>query len=434
MIDPISINYSSTNSLFAIGVVMLTVLVSALYPALRASKSANPGLQRAWKLPPADGDDLKMVFPFTVSAYDITGIVSFLGEHFRRHDDAGLGGFAASDVAVRRDERGSLQLASTVALAPFDLGVTQRLTLTAVGSEIPGVDEVAVHAERLSGASGDWHRANRVFVKDLRRQFLLVAHAQPRRDRGLPHADAQHARRSVHQRRGEQRSWLSAKAPASTKNSKSFRSLMEPPDTFEDGFSWAALFGAIFVALLMVPGSIYMTLLAGVAVGPAAQWVTLILFIEVARRANKSLKRAEIFTLFYLSGAIMVTAAQLQGQFHGGLGALWAQFYVQSDSARAAGIAEHVPTWVAPRVDEDGNDILATRSLLALGVAPRPRAHRLHDAHRPDRQHDPRLRAVPPHLRYREAAVPHGSGPGPGRHGPVRGAGRRVGPQGQQAR
>ena len=60
----------------------------------------------------------------------------------------------------------------------------------------------------------------------------------------------------------------------------------------------------------------------------------------------------------------MVTAAQLQGQFHGGLGALWAQFYVQSDSARAAGIAEHIPSWVAPRVDEDGNDILATRSLL----------------------------------------------------------------------
>ena len=156
----------------------------------------------------------------------------------------------------------------------------------------------------------------------------------------------------------------SRKPPRVDKELEEFRSLMEPPDTFEDGFSWAALFGAIFVALLMVPGSIYMTLLAGVAVGPAAQWVTLILFIEVARRANKSLKRAEIFTLFYLSGAIMVTAAQLQGQFHGGLGALWAQFYVQSDSARASGIAEMIPSWVAPRVDEDGNDILATRSLL----------------------------------------------------------------------
>jgi len=158
--------------------------------------------------------------------------------------------------------------------------------------------------------------------------------------------------------------------PRIDKELEEFRSLMEPPDKFEDGFSWAALLGAIFVALLMVPGSIYMTLLAGVAVGPAAQWVTLILFIEVARRANKVLKRAEIFTLFYLSGAIMVTAANAQGQFHGGLGALWSQFYVQSDAALAAGIRDDIPTWVVPQFDENGKDILATRSLLHWEWAP----------------------------------------------------------------
>ncbi|MEM1211853.1 MAG: peptide transporter [Planctomycetota bacterium] len=144
------------------------------------------------------------------------------------------------------------------------------------------------------------------------------------------------------------------------KELEEFRSLMEPPSKFEDGFSWIAFFGALFVAVLMVPGSIYMTLLAGAAIGPAAQWVTLILFIEVARRANKSLKNAEIFTLFYIAGAIMVTASQLQGGFHGGLGALWSQFYVQSDAANAAGIAREVPDWVAP---QDPN-VLGQRSLL----------------------------------------------------------------------
>jgi len=143
------------------------------------------------------------------------------------------------------------------------------------------------------------------------------------------------------------------------KELEEFRSLMEPPSTFEDGFSWAALLGALFVALMMVPGSIYMTLLAGVAVGPAAQWVTLILFIEVARRANKVLRRAEIFTLFYLSGAIMVTASNIEGGFHGGLGALWSQFYVQSDAAQAQGIADKVPDWVAPT----DRNVLAERSL-----------------------------------------------------------------------
>ncbi|MEX0744487.1 MAG: hypothetical protein WD118_02695 [Phycisphaeraceae bacterium] len=139
-----------------------------------------------------------------------------------------------------------------------------------------------------------------------------------------------------------------------------FRSLMETPTRFEDGFSWVAFMGALFVALLMVPGSIYMTLIAGTgSVNTAAQWVTVILFIEVARRANKSLRKAEIFTLFYLSSAIMVTASQVQGGFHGGMHAIWAQFYVQSNAAAAAGITE-IPDWVAPTDPE----VLDQRSLL----------------------------------------------------------------------
>ncbi|HOU91975.1 MAG TPA: hypothetical protein PLU22_13075, partial [Polyangiaceae bacterium] len=126
------------------------------------------------------------------------------------------------------------------------------------------------------------------------------------------------------------------------------RGLMQPPGTFEDGFSWAAFFGALFVALLMVPGSVYMTLIAGMSVGPAAQWVTVILFIEIARRANQRLRRAELFTIFYLAGAVMVTASMAQGQFHGGLSALWSQFFVQSEAARAAGLADQLPYWVVP--------------------------------------------------------------------------------------
>ena len=77
---------------------------------------------------------------------------------------------------------------------------------------------------------------------------------------------------------------------AADRELEEFRDLLQPPGSYEDGFSWAAFLGALFVALLMVPGSIYMTLIAGMSVGPAAQWVTVILFIEVARRANKHLR------------------------------------------------------------------------------------------------------------------------------------------------
>lgn len=167
------LNFSSTNALFAIFIVMCTVMVSAIIPALRASKSANPGLARTWKLPTPEGDLLSIVFPFTVSAYDITGVVSFLAEHFRAHDDAGVGAFAAQSVRIDKDAEGHLTLHAEVALSPFDLGVTQEFMLTATPSEIPGVDEVAIQCHRLSGTRNDWQRTNKVFIKGLRKQFLL---------------------------------------------------------------------------------------------------------------------------------------------------------------------------------------------------------------------------------------------------------------------
>ncbi len=135
------------------------------------------------------------------------------------------------------------------------------------------------------------------------------------------------------------------------KELEEFRRVMEVPSTFESGFTWTALVAAVFIALLMVPGAMYMGLLAGQGVGPAAQWVTAILFIEVARRAHKTLSRPEIFVLFYMAGAAM-------GQPFSGL--LWNQFFVQSESAIGYGIAEKMTEvwWYAPT----DPDVLAARS------------------------------------------------------------------------
>ncbi|NLF18786.1 MAG: FtsX-like permease family protein [Lentisphaerae bacterium] len=166
-------NMSSTNTIVTILLVMATVLVSAIYPAVKASKSANPGLMRMWRPPAPQGDVLDLVFPFTVSAYDITGVVSFLREHFGNHTDTGLGRFMTSQVELARDQDGALGLDATLALAPFDLGVSQSFALRSSPSEIPGIDEVRVVLRRLSGQPKDWRRLNKVFLDDLRQQFLI---------------------------------------------------------------------------------------------------------------------------------------------------------------------------------------------------------------------------------------------------------------------
>jgi hypothetical protein len=117
-----------------------------------------------------------------------------------------------------------------------------------------------------------------------------------------------------------------------------FRDLMRPPDTYEDGFSWGTVLMALFVGLVMAPSQLYMVLVAGLGMGPAAKWVTVILYVEISRRAFKRLRRPEIFILFYMCGAMMAT---------GGKGLLWRQFIVQSEQISKLGITG-IPDWWAP--------------------------------------------------------------------------------------
>jgi hypothetical protein len=130
---------------------------------------------------------------------------------------------------------------------------------------------------------------------------------------------------------------------------REFRQLMSPPDKWEEGFGIKAMIGGLFVGLIMTPAAMYMDLVVGGhAMGSAAQWVTIILFIEVARRSFTTLSRPEIYVLYYMAGASLVS----------GSGLLWNQFLVQSDSFRQFGLADKVPTWVAP----SNPDILGQRS------------------------------------------------------------------------
>ncbi|MBN8525674.1 MAG: FtsX-like permease family protein, partial [Planctomycetes bacterium] len=166
-------NFSSLSSLMTIFAVMAMVLLSTIYPALMASRSANPGVNRAWRMPKPDGDKLVFTFPFTVPEKSFGGIVAFIREHFGNHSDAALDVFAAKRVGLYRVDGHRVGIRSEVALAPFDLGVYQRFAMHTRPSDIPGIDEVVVEIERLNGHHSTWLRGNKAFIKDLREQFLI---------------------------------------------------------------------------------------------------------------------------------------------------------------------------------------------------------------------------------------------------------------------
>jgi len=134
------------------------------------------------------------------------------------------------------------------------------------------------------------------------------------------------------------------------KELKEYRDLLAAPEKFEDGFGWKSIIGAIFIGFLMMPGSMYLGLVIGTGIGPAARWVTIILFAEIAKRAYTRLSQQEIFVLYYMAGAAMASPFS---------GLLWNQYLVQSEAARMLGLTQHIPAWVAPGV---GSDALVDRT------------------------------------------------------------------------
>jgi len=125
----------------------------------------------------------------------------------------------------------------------------------------------------------------------------------------------------------------------------------EQVPVYEDGFTLRTVLGMLFVGLVMMPGSIYMGLMAGQQLGPAAQWVTIILFTEVARRSFVSLKRQEIYILYYVAAAVgggMVIYNVAGGPF---TPFIWNQYLARSPQAQGLGISEQIPRWAVPAAD-----------------------------------------------------------------------------------
>jgi len=129
-------------------------------------------------------------------------------------------------------------------------------------------------------------------------------------------------------------------------------------DEFQEGFGPKAVIAALLIGFIMLPGAIYLGLITGGGLGGAAQWVTVILLVEIAKRSFIPLKKQEVYILYILAGAVagggtILGTAGLT--IHGGaFGELiWRQYFIQSHYAHSFGIADKIPSWVVPPADSE---------------------------------------------------------------------------------
>ncbi len=119
------------------------------------------------------------------------------------------------------------------------------------------------------------------------------------------------------------------------------------PIQYAEGFTAKTIVGALFVGFIMLPGALYLGLVAGQGLGPAAEWVTIVLFAEVMRRSFLPMKRQEIYILFYVASMLSHVLLADRGISGGPFGYLiWNQYFRQAPQAGL--VASEIPTWVVP--------------------------------------------------------------------------------------
>lgn len=127
---------------------------------------------------------------------------------------------------------------------------------------------------------------------------------------------------------------------------------MEEEEEAQEGFGIRTILGVLFLGFVVLPGAIYMSLVAGRDIGAAAEWVTVMLFAELARRSFSKLRKQEIFLLFYSAGTLMVVVGGLRMMGGPFAHLIWNQFVATSEEAQLFGIAPELArpenSWIAP--------------------------------------------------------------------------------------
>ncbi|MBI2503222.1 MAG: FtsX-like permease family protein [Candidatus Latescibacteria bacterium] len=172
-----STNYSSLSAISSTFIVMATVVLSTLYPARRAADMSVPDVTRRWTFPEPEGDEWRFDFPFTIGRSDALGVCSYLRRVFAAYGEGSVGDFMTEGVEFKVAGSGGdpvygLELMAW--LAPYDLGVSQRVELRTLPTEdIPGIYRIEMELRRISGDVASWRRLNSGFLNVLRKRFLV---------------------------------------------------------------------------------------------------------------------------------------------------------------------------------------------------------------------------------------------------------------------
>jgi hypothetical protein len=167
-------NTSSVSVLLTIGFSLLAALVSAAYPALKASRLITPSLERKWKPTTKPvGDKWFVPLPFSVvEPNEVKGVFNYLAEYFRAYLDTSTETFITRGVELKDDT-----LLLKVDLLPIESHLSQDVYV--VATKEADRYNFSLDINRISGSRIVWRSSNLRFIDAFRKQLLMWRALKP---------------------------------------------------------------------------------------------------------------------------------------------------------------------------------------------------------------------------------------------------------------
>lgn len=161
-------NFSSLAAALSLVTIIVVIMLSSIYPALKASGLVTPSLERRWRVTTSPrGDEWDIPLPVTTPTLEeARAILLYLNEYLR-----GIGRTTPYFTVVSEPVLEEKSLSFNVLLAPRELNITQEVKILL--QQTAGRYTFLLHVRRLSGRYESWRTSNYFFADALRKQMLL---------------------------------------------------------------------------------------------------------------------------------------------------------------------------------------------------------------------------------------------------------------------
>lgn len=170
-------NVASRWTIMSMGSCMISMIISSLYPAYKASKLVTPSLERAWRIPTRPkGDEWIIPLPFIIRMEELGGIIEYMKEYFQAHSTERAGIFWVRDLQYQEGTKEEIlvKILSMIArLAPYEAGLEQETKLVFFTDKERKQANIELHLRRVSGVYHVWKSSNRSYIDNIRKQLLL---------------------------------------------------------------------------------------------------------------------------------------------------------------------------------------------------------------------------------------------------------------------